>query len=539
MKLDQFFNDSNNTSLSKIALSVFAIAYIRIFLENFSNTDPTGYFYSSNYIFFHFPFYFISLFLSLVLLTYFFSKKKLLEIANFAIKIFLFTLIPPIADLIATNGAGSAVGYITTEPQNFIPTFFKLINPLGYDGVTLGVHVAAYLILFFFGLFIFHSTKSFFKVFSFIVAMYVILFLYAISPSFIAMPKLHETLGNANNAYAITMETSWLKTMENIYNTPLSMSDPYSQLRDNIFISPLTQLFFILILLQLFCILLIFYPKLIAALKKELRIERIFTWIAIACIGIFINQKLFGEINLFNSANLITLITFFSLIILNIWLAACVNDSEDVGIDKISNPNRPLASAALSLDQWRKIQVVLLFLIILGSGTLSRNVVFCLMLAQASYYIYSSNPLRLKRHFVTSSIITGFAAAMIAMSGFYLVSPDQHLRAFPLWALFLIAGSFALIFNVKDIKDYEGDKRNNIKTLPVAIGLKNSKIILGFICILIFLLVPLFFHEFTTIPLYLAVSIGMFYLLTKKTYNDKYVFFMLFFYLVSTMILFG
>ena len=83
----------------------------------------------------------------------------------------------------------------------------------------------------------------------------------------------------------------------------------------------------------------------------------------------------------------------------------------------------------------------------------------------------------------------------------------------------IIGGTFAL--NVIDIKDFEGDKKAGIKTLPVLIGLKPAKFILGITFLVGHLLGFLFTDSSTTYFVLVGLGILQLIFITSKKYSDS------------------
>jgi len=244
---------------------------------------------------------------------------------------------------------------------------------------------------------------------------YAILFFDAILPSIIT------ALGNKNiipgqsatNSYVLILKNSWVANT--LKTAPVYLDNLFSQLNtlNTWHELVLARFFWILVTIEVAIIFFIANRRLWNAFKNNLRIERVVYWFIIATIGIIINQKLFGDISLQNPVNFISLLLFFMLIALNIWLAVFINDAEDIEIDMISNPNRPFVKKEISKQEWHLMQIIFLILIALGLATLNNATAFLLLFAQAAYYIYSVRPLRLKRHFLFSSILIGVGVEII------------------------------------------------------------------------------------------------------------------------------
>lgn len=534
--IKKLFENDEPFSISKIILALFAITTIRAFLDLFASPDTTNYFFIPKDTFVQFPLYYFWVFLIFGLVLYYFSKKSLNQIVNFEIKLFLFVLIKPIVDLLATSGQGAFTICLSIAPEDIFSTFFKTMNPFQFYGITLGIHVAAYSIFLLMAIFVYRATKSILKSCLTVLISYSILFVFAILPSLLALPRFfQEKTTSISDAYDYTIRNSWMiTTLEHTFDR-FTLFQP-SVLTLPQYSEPATQISFLLVFILLVVYLTIFKPTLSNVLKKNLRLERVFYWVIIATIGIVINQKIFGTINLFNIANMITLAVFFLLIALNAWLAVCINDTEDVAIDEISNPDRPLVKKNISSSEWNNLQLILLILVISGDAIMNHNVTFLLVLAQMSYYMYSAKPFRLKNNFLTSSLLIGLASVAIAMAGFYLVSPDQHIAAFPIKAIFLIGISYALLSNLKDIKDFKGDFHEGMQTIPVVFGLENSKHIIAILFGAVIVVVPLSLKIYLLFFPSILIAIFTYYLFTKKEYQEKYIFLVFFLYMLMLFI---
>lgn len=522
--------EEKSFSLLKIIFTIFSIIAIRIFLDNLAYPNTGSYFFPTER-FIQEPLYFFSLFFSFSLLTYFLTKSPFTKILPFITRTFLFILIVPIIDLILSGSQIEALKYITVTSDELFVTFFKTLNPLRGQGITIGQHFAVYGILITIGVFSYKETSKKIRSALAVVLGYAILFFYATIPSIIVSlghGLLPKNL-NATDSYNLLLKQSWL--FSSVEDTTI-FEKLFFQINSihEIFIA---RFFWLLLLAQIAVIFFISNKNTWTALKKDLRISRIFYWFIIASIGIILNQKLFGDINLQNPINSISILTFLLLIVLNIWLAVFINDSEDVEIDKISNQNRPLIAKTISNHDWNLIQIVIFILIGLGTITMNKSSAALLIMAQASYYIYSSQPLRLKKHFVFSSILTGIAAVFISMAGFFLVSPDQHIFAFPVKAMLIIGVFYALLSNIKDIKDFNGDKKEGILTIPVVFDLKASKYIIATLYSIVIISLPFILKKTVMIFPSFCISIFLFYLFTKKEYQEKYIFLVFFLYMAT------
>jgi 4-hydroxybenzoate polyprenyltransferase len=515
--------------LYKIFLSLFSIVLIRIFLENLLGHADNDNFYSLQAIFLHGTLYFLSIFLSLTLLVYLLVQNSIREILRIVNNIFLLILLVPIIDL--TFNHSKELAYVTIPLDNIISTFFAILNPLGDDIISIGQRVVSLIILILLSLFIYNKTKSQLKSFAMLILGYCILFFYAIIPSLIvAIGKYTSSITNNDptNAYFSLLNQSWLSN----YADKTSILDKvFFQINLTHDIN-MAHIFFIFVIAQSLLLLSIIKPNLIYQLKYNLRPTRIIYWSIIAIIGIILNQKFSGTINLYNPINILSLIVYFITLTLNIWLAVCINDNEDIEIDKISNKTRPLATGKISVREWNILQITLIVFFLFGIASMNRSVAILFLVAQAAYYLYSVQPLRLKRHFISSSIVSGFASVVIVMSGFFLVSTNQNIHAFSLKTALIIGIIYALLSNIKDIKDFHGDSQENIKTIPVLFGPRKARYVIATLYSSIILVLPTILHIQSALIVSIPIAIFIYYLFMQKVFMERYILFTFFLYML-------
>ncbi|HOX10844.1 MAG TPA: UbiA family prenyltransferase [Candidatus Moranbacteria bacterium] len=527
-------------SLIKIILALFGIITIRIFLDNLIYPTTDGYFLPMER-FIQEPLYFFSVFFSFSLLMRFFTKESFRSIFSFLIKIFLFVLLIPLLDLALSGKVPDATQYLHIEANNFFTTFIQVINPFYGQGITIGQHIGSFFIFASIAWFIYKKTSSVFRGLISAFFSYIILFLYAILPSIITFfsikPTSIDPVVHYNTAQAPALETyyfilkqSWLMHMAKSSGTLIFNIDILHEIL-------MSYVFWILIVVQAIIILFISSRHLWKVLMGNFPILRAAYWFFISATGIGLSYKLFGDLNLQNPANFLALVVFFILCAINLWFAVFINDAEDIEIDKVSNPERPIVKKEISEQELKVTQTCLLLLIVFGTLTMNRAAGFLLIVAQGVYYIYSARPLRLKRHFLFSSILIGIASVSVAMASFFLVSPDQHVSTFPIKAILIIGIAYALLSNLKDIKDYEGDKKENMRTLPVVFGLEKSKYIIAALCSLVLIVVPLILELRSMLFVSIFASLFLFFLFIRKNYQEKYIFLVIFVYIITLFLM--
>ena len=145
--------------------------------------------------------------------------------------------------------------------------------------------------------------------------------------------------------------------------------------------------------------------------------------------------------------------------------ANSVNDYFDLEIDRINKSMRPLPRGAVSSKN-----AYFFALILFGMGTVLGGAIhltgFIIALGSSCLlYLYS---LRLKQTLIWGNVTVAFVSGLAFVYGGLAVG-----RIGPA----LIVGTFAFFYHwgreiIKDIEDIEGDRSQNLKTLPIVCGVK-------------------------------------------------------------------
>jgi homogentisate phytyltransferase/homogentisate geranylgeranyltransferase len=152
-----------------------------------------------------------------------------------------------------------------------------------------------------------------------------------------------------------------------------------------------------------------------------------------------------------------------------------LNQIEDVAIDRVNKPHLPIASGEFSRRQaWAIVLItgcLALVLSILQSWFLVATVWVSVLIGTA----YSLKPIRLKRFPVWAALCIFSVRGAIVNLGLFLHFNQQFGGAAQVpatvWALtlFILAFTFAIAI-LKDIPDFEGDKRYHINTFTIRLG---------------------------------------------------------------------
>jgi 4-hydroxybenzoate polyprenyltransferase len=516
---------------------MFSVSLVRVFLEAFSSPGYQGYFFSGYSTFLHAPLLFIAIFLSLMILLVYFVKWEFNKSVNLVVLFSALIMTPPITDLIVTGGKGMGIAYVFFGSFreaffDFITFFGKIVDP----GINWGIRLEVAIILLGFIYLVYTTSRNIKKTILGVIVCYAIIFFY------LSFPSIFALIFGSDSSFAYYQEIGmrfpvWGVLRDMFSNSLLSSIHTLKDLPQNSFLLMDQQLDifgtrigWLLIVFQSGWLFYLGDRKAFNAWRKNLRWERIFYYAAISTFGIFLGLRTLPGGHFFNSVDILGLIVFFVLIALSFWLAVGINDIYDTKTDSISNPDRPLVKGALTVKQQHMINAFLFLFILSGLTLINYLVLILLLMFQVIYYIYSVPPMRFKRVFGISSLFVGANALMAMMAGFYFIAPVQKIAFFPKNILFIVLVGFVLVVNVKDIKDYAGDKIENIMTIPVIFGLKWGKIIIGLMVVLALLIIAfLTTSKVITITSLIFVPIS-FLLINRKNYNELIVFCAFFLY---------
>ena len=514
--------------------SIIGIIFIRTFLENFSSPFVLGGFFPPYALFMHYTYFYFSILFSIIILLYLFTKTSLNDLFVLTIKLFPIVWLPPIFDMSITTGKGWQMAYIFASPEVLLNDFFTFFGELNPIGSTPGMRIEIFAILFFTYLFILHKTSSKAKAFLGTFCNYIILFVHLVFPSFLMI--FYKDIYAKTFFFLDKIYTGSFFESQQAFSI-ISDNQNYLAILEQSFDIFMARIFWIIVFFQLFILLFIYNKKVFLAWIKNSRWERIIYYSFIDILGMTIYLQTATKSFSFNFTDILAIIIFFLLVASNFWLAIIINDFTDINIDTISNSNRPLVTKTITDKEIISIGSVLAILTLSGLLVLNYITLLMLLFFQFTYLIYSSYPLHLKQNFFTASAALGLNALLIAMGGFFLISPSQQLTAFPTIFIWMLFFGFFIFSNIKDIKDYAGDKAASIYTIPVLFGEKKGKLIISISCSIFLIIFPLILKNYQLLSISILASFLLIYIINKKHYQE-YKLFLLFFAYVLFMLYF-
>jgi 4-hydroxybenzoate polyprenyltransferase len=262
-----------------------------------------------------------------------------------------------------------------------------------------------------------------------------------------------------------------------------------------------------------------FYPVVFREIWRDLRPGRILHYFVLFLFGFVLQAATWTQ--LLETAPLVwlKLLLFFLILAYAAVFAIATNNREDLEIDKISNPDRPLVRN--TVDPKFYVRIAGISLLISFTIALLTDPVFFLAIFGISliYYVYSCRPFKLKRYVLLAKFLIGVNSLIAAVCGFILSGGE--LSEFPLfWMLFILV-PVSLMANFVDLKDTEGDKAAGIKTLPVLWGEPRAKTFIAVFTVIAYGLVLGYFASAWISLLLVVVCSVHLYLLFRTPYREQ------------------
>ncbi|MDH3381268.1 MAG: geranylgeranylglycerol-phosphate geranylgeranyltransferase [Flavobacteriaceae bacterium] len=221
----------------------------------------------------------------------------------------------------------------------------------------------------------------------------------------------------------------------------------------------------------------------------------------------------FGFINIFTTNYSLDYLRFVILLASIISIAAAgyiINDIYDIEIDQINKPYKLVIGKVFTISQAYNMYFIFnIFGVLMGfylANYLEKPIYSGLFIMTSFLLYYYSSTLKkvpLIGNIVVASLI-GFCILLCAYFDLIINTSTANLGMhYLLFELILEFSVFAFLINlireiVKDIEDIKGDKELNIKTLPLLIGIKYSKYVIGLFTLI--LIISILYFTFSYIP---------------------------------------
>lgn len=460
------------------------ISIVRFFLEAFSSRNVTGYLASDATTNAHFVIFYLVMVLSLALLMSVMTERPFAESAKIALAGLPLIWVAPLVDLAVTGGWRMA--YIFEHPYQLFINFLTFFGPIKSPGVTLGIKVELAILLLLVIGYVYMRTASKLRSVGAGVVAYVIIFISGAFPSLLM-------IGAPQTASVI--QGWWMLISQSLIGfTALHPDETFTSIRtfEVLFDIAMLQCWYLVLLVLVATILWRSTPRVFTAVMRNIRPPRLAHYLGLVVIGGYVAYSLEPFHRVWVLLDGVTILVALFSISLAWVCAVSSNDLADESIDSISNDDRPLIRGEMNKSEMKNIAVGAGALAILGAYSLGSYSLYFIAMYTAVAFIYSMPPLRLKRIPFLATFLLSLACLSATMFGFFLVSQDRQLEAFPSRLALLIVIAFTLGMNWKDLKDIKGDAANGIMTLPTILGEQTGRMVIGGMLFTSFMLVPVF-----------------------------------------------
>ncbi len=451
-------------------ISFLAIISTRLLIESLLLNFPQKNLESFVAYFIHTFSFFLLTYLIFIIYLQKITQEKFEKINTFLLWGFLIIIFPPIIDNFIF-GANYKSFYFFDSFWGLVLRFFTFFGENPDWGITWGTRINILISIISLSFYVYIKTKKIKKVLFSIIGSYFLFFLLSSFPSIIVfLIELFKTGSFLNVTHS---------TVAGYFLTPVTIFSLKTITIEAFLAKKLALIYLPLIFLTLF----IFSYKIkkietISFLKNTRPAQIIFNlgvlFIGMG-LGFFYYPGLF-EITFFNALATINLI----LIVISCWIFSVVtNDFNDLAIDKISNPQRPLVSNEISKNDYIIYGLFFLLFSLFGAILISPFIFLLVVSYHFLTSIYSFYPFRLRRFIGISNLLISLASLNFLLIGFSVFFENQNFDKF-LWAVYwFLFLAYFLIIPLKDLKDLKGDKKNKIITLPVLIGKKNTRLVIA------------------------------------------------------------
>lgn len=489
--------ESAEIPFSHFLLTFFFATTLRNFLETYFNGEIQDANFTSTV--FHYYISYVCLAMVLVILFHYAVKESIDKTARVILPAFLILILNPILTLAVPAWRSFSTGYAFPDTHyNLLYGFLTFFGPLCPSGASpaMRVEIGIALILSFI---YFHVKKHhLFNSLLFTFLTYTVIYSYG------CVPFLFD---------------SFMRVLG---------------LKADLLLPPMTN-FYLLCLFPLGVWLFYLYDrKSFREIMKDARwttLLRFLHYEMMFIFGIILSEILYEQPMRLTSENLFPLIFSFLAIFLACLYSLMTNNCADRDTDAVTNPQKPSVQRTIDSTTFQALSWIVLGLATLYSWAAGPIYLFLILLFIGNYFLYSMPPLRFKRAPFISKILISLNCLIMILLGFYCHGGhfDVPLNVVGFFLLWVTAA-----LNFIDLKDYEGDKKAGIKTLPVIFGLEKSKIIIGIFFLMAYGQTVWISKRVEFFLLMVGVGIIQYVLINRKNYNEKPVFII---YLLSMLAL--
>ncbi|MBI5150562.1 MAG: UbiA family prenyltransferase [Candidatus Omnitrophica bacterium] len=477
-----------------VLLTFFFAVTLRNFLETYIDGEIASADLAADLA--HYYLSYTCLAMALVILFHFATKTPVARIARVILPSFFILILPPVSWVLIPAWRGFGIGYMFPDTHpDLLLQFLTFFGPLMDSGVMPGMRVEIALAVGASFLYFLAKGQNFFRSLWFSLLTYAVIFIYC------ALPVAYVTLMHALG------------------------------LEDEITVPAMTNFCLLLILILGWGLLYLHNKTYCREVLKDIRPLRLLHFLFMFALGITLSGFSHGQPLILTSGVFFHAIFLVTAVIFAWLFAVTTNNIADYDIDVITNPGRPTVTRVIPAQDYQYFPWLFFTLAVIYSGAINLISLFLVLVFMGNYFLYSMPPLRLKRVTFFSKLLISFNSLVLVLLGHLFHSGDF---ALPLGVIFFFLVCITAALNFIDIKDYEGDKKAGIQTLPVILGLERSKKVIGIFFVVSYIVAGLVFSHVPILLLAAGAGALQFFFLTRKPYREDHV---LGVYLVSVAVL--
>lgn len=263
--------------------------------------------------------------------------------------------------------------------------------------------------------------------------------------------------------------------------------------------------------------------RVLIAMIRDARYLRILHYLLMLLLGVALgfqnNPYEIRQLILINPEIMFNILMCLFSIVFACLYAIIVNNIADKEIDAISNRDRPLIKGVFQVKTYERVGFLCLFLAMFYSFWIDARALILVSFFMASYFLYSSPPFRLKRIPVLSKLVISLNSIVMAVLGYLLINGE--VQDFPNVIYYVYLFLFTIAASVIDLKDVDGDAAAGILTLPVWLGERTAKVIIGIGALVTPIGLINLFPNHTMAPVLFLIGLTQFYLINKSNYEEK------------------
>jgi 4-hydroxybenzoate polyprenyltransferase len=252
------------------------------------------------------------------------------------------------------------------------------------------------------------------------------------------------------------------------------------------------MIYFSLALIASVCFLCRINRALPKAVLRELLSPRTLHFVFMVGAGTYFNRFL----HFFSFPDFLYILLSMILLVI-LWLGTVlINNVYDLEIDKISNPRRPLPGGQISPSFYLGLSPVLFLVSLLISSLLGFVPFLLTLVIILSSLGYSVPPLRLRNN-LWGTLFIGWGSCLAFFIGYFnrVLIRDISIDKNIVILAGIIFAALSLGPLTKDLKDYQGDNGNGVKSFFTVYGLQKGKKIVSILLGLSLSLPLILFHR--------------------------------------------